>query len=142
MLKVSPKFIARAHFALKEKEQRGLYWRFLRHCNCSNNFWSKANMQTGVMVHLSLTYSIISFEKFDWLKGLQLGPWQYPAVWLGCLGACSYAIQKLYQAVLSHGLKSKVWRKKKKKGCKKCKGTKDPLGYWQMQLLNQNLIGL
>ena len=30
------------------------FQRFLRHCNCSENFWSETNRQTGMMVRLIL----------------------------------------------------------------------------------------
>ena len=50
-----------------------------------------------------------------------------------------YAIQKHFQEV-GRNKKSTI-KKEKEKGCKKCK-EKRAFGYWQMQLLAQNLKSL
>ena len=73
MSKVSPKFI-QSSFCSKKSHGEVYFLRSSRHCNCSENFWSETNRQTGVMVHLSLTYSIRKVDGLAAKAGCRAGP--------------------------------------------------------------------
>ena len=53
----------RAHFTLKKNYKEVLIQIFLRHCNCSQNFWFLTNRQPRVTFHLSFTFRI---KKVNW----------------------------------------------------------------------------